>query len=119
MKVNQLIVNVTSDNPARLGAFYRDTVGLPSMPDMGEYAMKAGETPFLIDGHSGIHGAAKEPARVLMSLMVDDLKSEQARLEAAGVSFIRTEGKEPWGGVISTFTDPDGNYMQLIEFKGE
>ncbi len=48
---------------------------------------------------------------------MDDLKAEQARLEAQGVQFIRKEGKEFWGGVISTFLDPDGNYAQLMEFK--
>ena len=47
---------------------------------------------------------------------VDDLNAEQSRLESAGVEFIRTAGKEEWGGVISTFVDPDGNYGQLIEF---
>jgi predicted enzyme related to lactoylglutathione lyase len=55
---------------------------------------------------------------MLLDFFVDDLAAEQKRLEAAGVKFIRTAGKEPWGGVISTFLDPDGNYCQLIEFKG-
>ena len=54
---------------------------------------------------------------MLINFFVDDLTSELARLENAGVEFIRTAGKEEWGGVISTFVDPDGNYSQLIEFK--
>ena len=54
---------------------------------------------------------------MLLNFMVDDLAAEQKRLEAQGVKFIRTAGKEYWGGVISTFVDPDGNYPQLIEFK--
>lgn len=33
------------------------------------------------------------------------------------MTFIRTAGREPWGGVISTFADADGNYCQLIEFR--
>ena len=33
----------------------------------------------------------------------------------AGVEFVRRGGKEPWGGRISTFLHPDGNYYQLIE----
>jgi predicted enzyme related to lactoylglutathione lyase len=117
MKVNQLLVNVNSENPARLTKFYAEVVGLPKNPDMGETAMMAGTTPFLIDGHSDIKGATKEPPRVLLNLMVDDLAAEQKRLEGQGVKFIRTAGKEYWGGVISTFVDPDGNYCQLIEFK--
>lgn len=117
MQVNQALINVNSADPQRLHAFYRDVVGLTPNPDMGESALMAGSTPFLVDGHSEISGGTKEPARVLINLMVDDLAAEQTRMEAAGVKFIRTAGKEYWGGVISTFVDPDGNYGQLIEFK--
>jgi predicted enzyme related to lactoylglutathione lyase len=119
MQVNGFILNITSEQPAALTAFYRDVVGLQPNPDMGETAFVAGETPFIIDGHSEVHGPTREPQRVLMNLMVDDLAAEQKRLEAAGVKFIRSAGREPWGGIISTFLDPDGNYCQLIEYKPE
>ena len=49
-------------------------------------------------------------------LMVEDSVAEQTRIEAQGVVFSRTRGEEPWGGIISTFQDPDGNPIQLIEF---
>ena len=117
MNVTNFIVNVTSEQPDELKRFYRDVVGLQPNTDMGEGAFMAGPTPFLIDGHSEIHGKAKEPARVLLNFFVDDLNAEQKRLEGQGVKFIRTAGKEYWGGTISTFLDPDGNYCQLMEFK--
>ncbi len=116
MEVNDLFINITSEDPARLLAFYRDVVGLPGNPNMGEAALRAGSATLGFDGHSETRGPAKEPQRVLINLFVNDLAAEQARLEKAGVKFIRTGGKEPWGGVISTFPDPDGNYCQLIEF---
>lgn len=119
MKVNSLVINVTSEQPQRLVEFYRDIVGLAPNPQIGEAAFDAGGTAFLIDGHSETKGQAREPQRVLINFFVDDLASEQARLEAQGVQFIRTAGREYWGGVISTFLDPDGNYCQLIEFKPE
>ena len=119
MKVNQLILNVTSEDPDRLAAFYAETVGLPKNPDVGERAFTAGGTAFLIDGHSETKGAAKEPHRMLINFFVDDLAAEQGRLEGQGVKFIRSAGREQWGGVISTFLDPDGNYCQLIQFKPE
>lgn len=56
---------------------------------------------------------------MLINFFVEDLAAEQKRLEAEGVRFIRTAGKEYWGGVISTFVDPDGNYAQLIQFNPE
>ncbi len=119
MKVNQLLLNVTSENPEELTAFYRDIVGLPGNPQIGEGAFDAGGTSIVIDGHSETKGSAKEPQRVLINFFVDDLKAEQERLEGRGVTFIRSAGREPWGGVISTFLDPDGNFCQLIEFKPE
>lgn len=118
MQSNQLILNVNSENPDALANFYRDVVQLPPIPDMGPSAFNAGgSAAFIIDGHSDVRGKAKEPPRVLINFMVDDLAAEQARLEAAGVPCIRNAGREEWGGLISTFVDPDGNYMQLIEYK--
>ena len=117
MEVTQTIVNINSEQPQRLTAFYADVVGLPKNPNMGETAFMAGGTPFIIDGHSNVSGAASQPERVLLNFFVDDAAAEQKRLEAQGVKFIRSAGREQWGGIISTFADPDGNYLQLIEYK--
>ena len=116
MKVTQCIVNLNSGDPDKLGAFYRDVIGLEGNPDIGPNAFNAGGTTFMIDGHSEVSGTNNDAPRVLINFFVDDLNAEQSRLESAGVEFIRTAGKEEWGGVISTFVDPDGNYGQLIEF---
>ena len=116
MKVNQLVLNVTSENPQRLIEFYRDVVGLAPNPEIGEGAFDAGGTAFMVDGHSETKGSTREPQRVLVSFFVDDLSAEEERLKGQGVKFIRSAGREEWGGVISTFVDPDGNYGQLIEF---
>lgn len=117
MQVTSFTIGINSAQPEALVAFYRDVVGLPPHPVMGEGTFDLAGAALLIDGHSEIHGPAQEPARVLINFFVEDLAAEQARLEAAGVRFIRTAGREYWGGVISTFTDPDGNYLQLIEFR--
>ena len=69
----------------------------------------------LIDGHSDVHGPAKEPQRALLDFFVDDLAAEQKRMEGLGVKFIRTAGKEEWGGTISTFLDPDGNRLTFAQ----
>ena len=116
MAVDSFLVNVNSAKPEEMRTFYREIVGLKPNPDMGEGAMMAAQTPFIIDGHDAVQGATTEPARCLHNFFVDNLASEQKRMEAAGVKFIRTAGKEPWGGSISTFIDPDGNYGQLIQF---
>jgi predicted enzyme related to lactoylglutathione lyase len=120
MHVNQLIININSERPHELMAFYRDVVGLPRHPDANrESTLIAGGAEVVFDSHSDVHGGSPQPQRILLNLFVDDLAAEQARIAAHGVTFIRTAGREPWGGVISTFADPDGNYCQLIEFRPE
>lgn len=110
-------INITSEQPERLTAFYRDVLQLTVDPEVGEGAFVVGGTSLLIDGHSQTVGMAKEPQRVLINFFVDDIAAEQARLEAQGVAFLRDKGREYWGGVISTFLDPDGNYLQIIEYR--
>ena len=117
MKVTQCIVNLNSGDPDRLGTFYRDIIGLEVNPDIGPNAFNAGGTTFLIDGHSEVSGRNNDAPRMLLNFFVEGLDAEQARLEGVGVEFIRKAGKEEWGGVFSTFVDPDGNYVQLVEFK--
>lgn len=118
MKPQSFLLNITSEDPSRMAAFYGDLMQLTPNPQIGEGAFDL--LPGLtlhIDGHSSTHGMAKEPQRVMLDFFVDDLASEQARLKSKGVQFIREAGREEWGGLISTFADPDGNYCQLIEFK--
>ena len=119
MQMSQFAINLTSENPDKMTAFYQDVVGLEKDPSGGDHAYKMGGALLFLDGHSDTKGPAKEPQRYLLDWFVEDLKKEQSRLEGKGVEFIRKEGKEYWGGTISTFKDPDGNYIQLIEYKPE
>ena len=120
MNVTQCILNINSDQPDELLRFYRDVVGLPPHPDVNrESTLLAGGMELVFDSHSNVRGPAPQPERALLNLFVEDLAAEQARIEAQGVAFIRSAGRESWGGVISTFADPDGNYCQLIEFRPE
>ena len=117
-ELEMFVIMRTSPDPERMRAFYREVVGLSDdFPDLGNPFM-AGETSLYIGAHSEVHGQAQEPPRVLLNLPVADLAAEQKRIEGHGVTFIRSAGREAWGGVISTFADPDGNYLQLMEYHG-
>ncbi|MGH2609565.1 MAG: VOC family protein [Tepidiformaceae bacterium] len=117
MKPTSFLLNLTSEDRDTLMAFYRDIVGLPPQEGMEEFALQLPQGASLaFDGHSDTHGRTKEPSRVLINLFVDDINSAQAELEGRGVSFFRNKGVEYWGGIISSFEDPDGNYVQLIQF---
>lgn len=120
MKVNLVILNINSDRPNHLLGFYRDVVGLEPHPDKNrESTLVAAGMELVFDNHSDVRGRSTQPARMLLNFFVDDLAAEQKRIEGHGIEFIRSGGREYWGGVISTFEDPDGNYVQLIEFKPE
>jgi predicted enzyme related to lactoylglutathione lyase len=120
MQVNNISIQLASEDPSRLVAFYKDVVQLPVDDTMGEIAFKLGPAgPLFIVDHSEVAGPAREPARAILDLHLEGLDAEHARLKAAGVRFSREKGVEYWGGVISTFSDPDGNIVQLIEFRPE
>ena len=118
MRVNDFVMTITSERPDALHRFYREVVALPDAPKFGT-AVRAAGAVITFHGHSQVKGGAKEPQRHFTSLLVDDISVEQARIEAQGVSFIRRKGREPWGGIVSTFLDPDGNYVQLIQYAPE
>ena len=122
MKVAHLIVNVNSATPESLVAFYRDVVGLNAAFDIAPGAFRADSSPLidlLVEGHSELDGPNREPARVLLNFVVDDVTEEQRRLQERGVRFVQTAYEEPGVGVFATFEDPDGNYCQLVELRGE
>ena len=120
MNISHVFIQIASPDRAHLVGFYRDTVQLPAREGMGpdNFAIGA-DTTLGIGEHSEVSGRAKDPARVLLDLWVDDIDAEQARLEATGVRFIRNKGVEFWGGVISTFSDPDGNLIQIVQLRPE
>ena len=78
-------------------------------------AFLAGTAALLVDAHSEVKGQARESQRVLITFTVDDAVEEQKRLEGEGVRFVRLATREPWGGLVATFMDLDGNYCQLVD----
>jgi predicted enzyme related to lactoylglutathione lyase len=117
---SHIFIQLASPDRERLHAFYRDVIQLPPRENMGpdNFALATDTTLAIVD-HSDVSGPARDPARIMLDLWVDDIESEQAKLEAAGVNFTRNKGLEFWGGIISTFNDSDGNTVQLIQYKPE
>ena len=120
MTPSHVFIQLASPNKERLFSFYRDTLQLPERENMGpdNFAI-APETTLAIVDHSEVTTGTREPARVIIDFWVEDIEAEQSRLEAQGIRFTRDKGLEFWGGVISTFTDPDGNTLQLIQYRPE
>lgn len=99
--------------------FYVDVLGLiPRSERPGFVNFAFGDVRLTVATHDGVDGPARDPLRVMVNLSVDDIDATYGRLVTAGVDFIRPPEVEPWGGRIATFTDPDGNTLQLMELPG-
>ncbi len=107
-------VNVNVSDFDRAVAFYRDALALPlnfadekfgyASFDTGQAQLaviKTEEQVELIGRHTGI------------GLMVDDVDAAHKDLVGRGVSFTMQPSKQPWGGYMAMFQDPDGNIFYL------
>jgi predicted enzyme related to lactoylglutathione lyase len=65
--------------------------------------------------HDRVHGASRDPYRVMVHLGVSDIHQMYQRLCQERVQFIRPPEQEHWGGWIATLQDPDGNVLQLLQ----
>lgn len=110
-----------SERPVELARFYEETLGLTRNfggDDGAEF--QAGPVRLGIWFHSEIHGGAKDPGRILVNFLVDDCATSYEELRSKGVEFIKPPTDEDWGGRvfrIATFRDPEGNLLQLLEFR--
>jgi predicted enzyme related to lactoylglutathione lyase len=93
--------------------FFRDILGLTlnqSDPGHGYASFNAGPISFgvaqtddasLVGRHTGI------------GFMVEDIDSAYGQLKEKGVQFEMAPTKQPWGGTLALFTDPDHNVFYL------
>jgi predicted enzyme related to lactoylglutathione lyase len=110
-----LIWTEASRFPA-LARFYRDTLGLRPRSDRADFVNFAwGDIRLSLGVHAEVRGPARDPRRVMVNLLVEDLDAVHARLVRAGVAFSRPPEPEAWGGRVATFSDPDGNTLQLMQ----
>ena len=104
----------------RMLGFYRDTLGLTPHSVRPDFvAFKWGDMRLSIGRHSDVRGQTAEPIRIMVNLGVRDIRKTYESLEARGVRFTRPPEKEHWGGWVSTFSDPDGNTLQLLQQPSE
>ena len=99
-----------------MAMFYRDRLGLTprtSKPDFINFDW--GGVRLSVSIHDRVSGGSRDPFRIMVNLVVDDIGAAHARLAAAGVSFSRAPEVEDWGGQVATFSDPDGNVIQLMQ----
>ena len=109
---------IWSEDLNRLLPFYRDVLGLTVGIDSPGFVVlgKPGTPALALGTHSEVRGRNADPARHMVGLTTDDVDADWKRLKDAGVEFI--EKPTEYGNVrLATLKDPDGNLVQLLQFK--
>jgi predicted enzyme related to lactoylglutathione lyase len=110
-------VMIGSQNPDKLGEFYTKVFGAPGWQQGDWYGYSVGGGSLVIGSHSEVKGQSETPARMIISIVSDDLQTECNRITELGARVVaapyqpdKDKNPDTW---LATFADPDGNYLQL------
>jgi catechol 2,3-dioxygenase-like lactoylglutathione lyase family enzyme len=105
-----------SRDPDRLRDWYCQAFDLKPN-DHG--VLEAGDLAVIVEPRDDVSATNPEPGRFIVNFHVPDARAAAAHLTKLGVTWVaEVEEREP-GHRIGTFTDPDGNYVQVIELGPE
>lgn len=110
-----VLVWTTEERFSAMRRFYVETLGLvPRSDRMNFVNFQIGPARLTVGVHQAVDGASRDPLRIMVNLAVADLDKAHQMLVSAGVPCLRTPSEEPWGGTVATYSDPDGNTVQLM-----
>jgi predicted enzyme related to lactoylglutathione lyase len=107
-----------SQNPQALADFYAKV--LERKPDFtdGEWSgFNAGACMLSFGPHDKVQGKSQNPERLILNFETDHVKEEFERIKELGAHVVTVPyqmGEVEDAGWIATFSDPDGNYFQLM-----
>jgi catechol 2,3-dioxygenase-like lactoylglutathione lyase family enzyme len=111
------------EDMTRARAFYRDTLGIELLNDLGEYVEFKPNSNFYLAlftrsafelGEPAIPVAPAGGQRAVLALQVDALDAYYVRLCEQGVDIVSTQNRHPEWGLRTVFLrDPDGNLICL------
>jgi hypothetical protein len=111
--VNLGSILLASSNADTMKEWYRSAFPDAKENEMGAFVF--GNAQLFIEPHSEVSGPTKEPARAILNLDVDDCRAIETHLKGQSVTWVRPVEQESFG-LIGTVADPDGNYVQIIEW---
>lgn len=117
MNLNSLMIG--SDDPERLAEYYTKLFGDPDWNEGGYIGWQVGSGGFTVSPHDQVQGKNPQPGRLIWNIESADVKGDFDRFVAAGATVVQ----EPYSvgddqGSVCTFSDPDGNYFQLVSPMG-
>jgi catechol 2,3-dioxygenase-like lactoylglutathione lyase family enzyme len=95
--------------------FYAETLGLDKKYEYSSYVgFECGGVEIgLISKPEKERGASSASSSV--EFLVDNVDKTYEELQERGVRFVKELHDEPWGGRQATFTDPDGNILEITQ----
>lgn len=94
-------------------AFYRDVVGLSPVRRAGDGWAEFDAGPVRL----ALHGGPAQPGGGTAVFRVEDLDAARHLLEQRGARFDEHVGEVEGFARFATFRDPDGNALQIIEYR--
>jgi predicted enzyme related to lactoylglutathione lyase len=98
-------------------AFFRDLVGLElqvSDPEFHFARFDAGIGFAVAGGGEELSPGAPQPDRLSgIGFVVEDVDAAYREMKAKGVRFTMEPSRQPWGGYMAMFADPEGNVFYL------
>ena len=112
-------VRVFTTNLAEARRFYADTLGLSETSATDTVAMfDTGEAKLIVEYvDPGDPEAAELVGRfTAFSFTVDSMETVLNNLRGRSIEWLGSPERQPWGGLLSHFKDPDGNVLTLVEY---
>ena len=105
-----------STDPARLRDWYRRAFA--ARPGEDEEVLDLGDVVLIVEPRDDVAPTNPEPGRFIVNFAVDDIEATAEHLRTLDVDWL-VEPEDRGIGKFATLTDPDGNYVQLIQMKPE
>ena len=114
MNFNSILIG--SEDPKALADYYTKLLGEPGWNEGGYTGWQIGSGAVTVGPHDQVKGENTAPGRIIWNIESADVKADFEKFKAAGATVVQ-DPYAPEGapmGSIATFSDPDGNYFQLM-----
>ncbi len=108
---------LASTDPDRLHDWYLTALEPEDDTKVDSYrVLRFGGVHLFLDRRDDVGDANPEPGRMILNFEVDDARAVTARLAGMGARWV-AELEDRDGSLFATASDPDGNYVQIIELS--
>ena len=115
-----VLVHTSKSRFPAMRTFYLDVLGLTPRSDRAGFVnFDFGNQRLTVTVHDAVDAPANHPERIMINLAVRNIDALWTQIVSSGAEPIRSPSSEPWGGLVATFADPDGNFVQLMQFQSD